>query len=217
MNSVIANAIAKGAALIINSVLANSGSNSSEELIQSRISAIDTKLKELESIAGNTAARGHSRVSSGRESVAVGCLPCARAHFATVAGTIKEALRFARSEEGIAHPEVQSRLQTAEEDITNIERHDWTPEKILQSPREEQEIMRRMLPKLRELRQDIMEIDSVEDLERAAAKAGELSTELRLEVLRTRGVDAGRIVELAKKVERGEMSIEEAKLELNGR
>ena len=150
-----------------------------------------------------------------RQEISVGCLPCARAHLATIAGSLKEALRFARGDErGILHPEVQTRLQAAEEEITAIERHDWTPEKILASPPEQQEVIRQLLPELRELRQDIIEIQSVEDLERAAARAAELSVRLRMEVLRLKGLDTSKIVELAQRVANGEMTVEEAKAEL---
>jgi len=146
-----------------------------------------------------------------REKVAIGCLPCAKAHFATVAGTLKEAIRFAR-DSGMTDPEVITRLQTASEDITIIERHDWTPEKILNSPPEQQQIIRSMLPKLRELRQDIMEASTVEDLEKSAARAAQLSIELRLADLKIRNPQAAeKVVELSQKVENGEMTMEEAK------
>lgn len=152
-----------------------------------------------------------------RQEISVGCLPCARAHLATIAGTLKEALRFAREDErGILHPEVQTRLQAAEEEITAVERHDWTPERILASPPEQQEVIRQMLPVLRELRQDIIEIQSVEDLERAAARAAELSVRLRMEVLRLKGIDTRKVMELAQRVVSGEMTAEQAKAELHG-
>jgi|DewCreStandDraft_5_1066085.scaffolds.fasta_scaffold01244_14 hypothetical protein len=181
--------------------------------IPSRVEQIEKRLAELDTIE-----KEMCREEEGRpvfpmpvpEDVSVGCVPCARAHLSTVAGSLKEALRFAR-EEGIMHPEVQSRLQTAEEDITAVERHDWTPEKILRSPPEEQEVIRRFLPRLRALRQGVMTVASVEDLEQVAAEAGKLATDFRLEVLRLRGVDVGQIVELARKVEAGEITMEEAK------
>lgn len=175
-----------------------------------RIARLDEIMKRLDDGANNRRTPDFNP-----QEVSTGCIPCARAHLATVAGTLKEALRFAR-EEGIGHPEVQSRLQTAEEDITNIERHDWTPEKILKSPSGEREVILRFIPRLRKLRQEIMQIASVEDLERAAAHAGELSKDFRLEVLKLRGVDTSKVVELARKVENGEMSLEEAKEQLKG-
>lgn len=144
------------------------------------------------------------------DSLAVGCLPCARAHLATIAGTLKEAIRFARSE-GLNHPEVQSRLEAAEEDVTIVERHDWTPEKILRSPEHEQKLIRAMLPKLRELRQEIIDIDSVEDLEEVAAKAATLSVELRLAVLSLKGIDTEKIKEIAQKVQTNELTLDDGK------
>ncbi|MDZ4246005.1 MAG: hypothetical protein U1D67_02685 [Dehalococcoidia bacterium] len=201
----------------VNKVINNGpGGPTKDEQINRTIERIDSLIK---SQSAAPAAYKHSPAGpepvTGREAVSVGCVPCARAHFSTVSGTLKEALRFAR-EGGIMHPEVQSRLLTAEEDITNVERHDWTPEKIINSPVAEQEIVRKILPILRELRQDMMEIASVEQLEAAAANAGELSTLLRLEVLKMRGVDTDRIVDLAHKVQSGDMSMEDAREELGG-
>jgi len=115
--------------------------------------------------------------------VSVGCLACARAHLAAVSGDLKEALRFAR-EDGVLHPEVQVRLTTAEEEIVSLERHDWTPEKIIASPPEHQELIRKYLPQIRQLRQDIMNhVHSPEDLERVAAVAGEINTKFRMDFL----------------------------------
>lgn len=148
-----------------------------------------------------------------REEVAVGCLPCARGHLATVSGTLKESLRFAR-DEGIAHPEVQTRLQTAEEELTVLERHDWTPEKIANSPAGEREVIQAMLSKLRVLRQDLSELRSYEDLEKATAIASNLDMELRMRVLKNRGFSEqqmGSIVSLAQKVQNGELTMEQAK------
>lgn len=191
----------------------------------SRAEQLDRRIKQIEELIANQRQTSHApagvpqpasrRPATGDAAVATGCIPCARAHLATVSGTLKEALRFAR-EGGILDPEVQSRLTAAEEDITNIERHDWTPEKILASPPEEAELIRSFLPRLRELRQEVVQIASVEDLEQAAAKAGELATDFRLAVLKLRGIDTGRIIDLAKKVEAGEMTIEQAKEELQG-
>jgi hypothetical protein len=124
------------------------------------------------------------------EAVSVGCIACARAHFATIAGTLKEAIRFAR-EDGLTHPEVQSRLEAAEEEVTNVERHDWTPEKTLNSLPREKHVIEQFFPDLRRLRQRIMTISSVDDLEHAAADAALLSTDFRLAVLELRGVGTG--------------------------
>jgi len=178
--------------------------------VPDRVAEIERRIARVDELLAQMPQRRPAPAEARPADVSTGCIPCARAHFSTVAGTLKEALRFAR-EEGIMHPEVQSRLQTAEEDITNIERHDWTPEKILKSPSGERDLILRFIPKLRKLRQKVVTITSVEDLEQAAAEAGELATEFRLEVLKLRGIDTNKVVELAKKVENGEMSLEEAK------
>ncbi len=153
-----------------------------------------------------------------RKQIAVGCLPCARAHLATIAGSLKEAIRFALGEkEGILHPEVQSRLETAEEDITVIERHDWTPEKIAVSPPEEAAVIRDFLPDLRKLRQDIHAISSTDDLEACAMLAAQLSNRLRQEVLKLKGVGSetlNMVLDLANKVSTGEMTMDDAKAQL---
>jgi len=194
---------------------------SRKEQIEKRLARLDEIMRdssytgptETSSYAGPAETSAIEASADG--DISTGCLPCARAHLSTIAGTLKEALRFAR-EGGIMHPEVQSRLQTAEEDVTIIERHDWTPEKILRSPKEEQELMRGFIQQLRELRQQIITIDSVEDLEETAARAGELATDLRLAVLRLKGIDTGRIIDLAQKVQAGEMTMEEAKRAISG-
>ena len=148
-----------------------------------------------------------------REELAVGCLPCARAHFTAIWGSLDEALRFAR-DEGIAYFEVITRMQSAEKEALMIERHDWTPAKIANSPAAEQEVLRYMLPKLRELRQDIVDIDSVEDLEAATAKAEDLSRELHIQVLKLKGINAQRLAGLAQDVKDGKKTIEQAGMEL---
>lgn len=114
--------------------------------------------------------------------VAVSCIACARSHISTVSALLKESLRFARTE-GVSHYEVQRRLQACEEEITALERFDWSPEAVLNSPKTEQEVIHKLQPKLRELRQSISTIFSTEELERVAAIAGNLSTEFRMLVL----------------------------------
>lgn len=150
-----------------------------------------------------------------REELAVGCLPCARAHFTAIWGSLDEALRFAR-DEGIGYFEVITRMQSAEKEALMIERHDWTPAKIANSPAAEQEVLHYMLPRLREIRQDIVDIDSVEDLESATAKAEDLAQELHVQVLKLKGITAERLAGLAKQVKNGEKTIEQAGKELRG-
>lgn len=117
--------------------------------------------------------------SSTAKGIATACLPCTRAHLITVAGTLKEALRFAR-DEGLNHPEVLDRLDAAAEEIAVMERFDLAPERIANAPPEEKEVIRKVLPQIRNLRQKLInEIDSVEDLEETAATAAEIYKQAR--------------------------------------
>lgn len=156
------------------------------------------------------------QMTSPEGDVSTGCIACARAHFSAIAGTLKEAIRFAR-EGGITNPEVQSRLQAAEEEVTNVERHDWTPEKVLNSPLGEKRVIQQFVSPLRKLRQQIMQITTVEDLEYAAANAAQLSTDFRLAVLELHGADVKSFRELTSKVYSGEMTAEEARQNLNSK
>lgn len=182
--------------------------------LRERVESLGRLAEELRMSEVEPAPPGRDESTPFREDVSTGCLPCAQGHLATIAGTLKEALRFAR-EEGMESSEVLTRLQTAREDVAVLERHDWTPEKILASPPEQQEIIRRMLPEVRRLRQQIIQIQTVQDLEEAAARAGQLSVALMLEVMkRTKKVSPSRVIELARRVRNGEMTKEEAVEEL---
>lgn len=111
--------------------------------------------------------------------VATGCITCSRAHILGIRGSLREALRFAR-EDGVEHPEVIKRVDNAAEELVTMERFDLTPEQIKNSPPEEKEIIEETLPKIRELRQNLINnIDNVEDLEEAAALAGEIYNHIR--------------------------------------
>lgn len=147
------------------------------------------------------------------EDVSTSCIACSRSHLTTAAGALEESMRFAR-EGGITHPEVIRRLDTAEKEITIMERIDLSPESILRSRPEEQQLARDFLPKIRKIRQDIGGIRSVTDLENLAAQASVLSQEFRLRDLQLRGVDLNPVLDLARKVQAGEITMEEAKVKL---
>ena len=140
----------------------------------------------------------------------VACVGCSRAHLATISGTLSEALRFAR-EGGIGHPEVQRRILAAEEEISVMERFDLAPDAIAASPQVDQVIVHRYLPDIRSLRQAIGDIKSVEDLEVTAAQAQNLGQAFRMAALKGKGVDIDKIAALARKVQAGEMDMDEAK------
>ncbi len=149
------------------------------------------------------------------EAVSTACLSCSRSHLATIAGGLGEAVRFARGDpKGIFHPEVVMRVQKAEEEIGIMERIDLSPESLLASPPEEREVAEEYLPRIRGLRQGIGDLGSFEDLEKVAAEASMLGQEFRLRHLQLKGVDLNPVVALAQKVQRGELSMAEAKAQL---
>lgn len=92
-----------------------------------------------------------------------------------------------------------------------MERIDLSPEAILNSPEKDQELARYFLPKIRVLRQDIGQIADVPGLEKAAAEASVLSQEFRLKRMQAAGVNLNPIMALAKAVQDGTMTVEEAR------
>ncbi len=149
------------------------------------------------------------------EVVSTACLSCSRSHLATIAGGLGEAVRFARGDpRGIAHPEAIMRIQKAEEEVNILERIDLSPEALLASPAEERTVAEEYLPRIRVLRQGIGDMGSFEDLEKVAADASILGQEFRLRHLQIKGVDLNPVVELAQKVQKGELTMVEARARL---
>lgn len=149
----------------------------------------------------------------GQGDVSTACIACSRSHLSTISGALGESLRFAR-EEGIQNPEVQRRIMLSEDEINIMERIDLAPDALAASPPEERELAKEYLPRIRELRQNLGQITSVEKLEEVAAEASILGQEFRLRHLQLQGVDLSPVMELAKKVQTGEISMEEAKTQL---
>ncbi len=149
------------------------------------------------------------------EIVSTACLSCSRSHLATIAGGLGEAVRFARGDErGIMHPEAIMRIQKAEEEANILERIDLSPEALLASPPDERAVAEEYLPRIRKLRQGIGDVGSFDELERIAADASILGQEFRLRHLQIKGVDLNPVVELAQRVQKGELSLAEAKAQL---
>lgn len=144
--------------------------------------------------------------------VATSCIACSRSHMATIAGALDESIRFAR-EGGITDPEALSRIDAAEKEVNIMERIDLSPEAIQNSPEQDKEMARYFLPKIRGLRQQIGQISSVDALEKAAAEASTLTHEFRLKQMQMNGADLNPILTLAKKVQSGEMTMEQARAE----
>ena len=152
-------------------------------------------------------------IPAAKSTVSTACMNCARSHLATVAGAWEEALRFARTG-GIGDPEVVKRLSIAEKELNIMERVDLSPASIEASPREQQELARKFLPAFRDLRQKAGEISTVAQLEKAAADAENTGRQLRLDILKSKGVDVNSIADLVGKVERKEMTVDQAKEKL---
>jgi|GEM_PF-2007986 hypothetical protein len=146
--------------------------------------------------------------------VATACMNCARSHLATVTGAWEEALRFARTN-GIGDPEVVKRLAIAEKELNIMERVDLSPASIEASPKEQQALARKFLPAFRELRQKAGEIATVSELEKAAADAENTGRQLRMDILQSKGVDVKGIANLVQRVEKREITIDQAKAELH--
>lgn len=142
-----------------------------------------------------------------------GCISCSRSHLSTVSGALSESLRFAR-EGGIQHPEVQRRIMLSEDEINIMERIDLAPDALAKSPADEAKLAQEYLPHIRSLRQDIGAIKSLEELESLAARASLLSQEFRLRQLQLKGVDLNPVIALAKEVQAGRISMDDAKRKL---
>lgn len=146
------------------------------------------------------------------EEVSTACLSCSRSHLSTVSGALGESLRFARGDPaGISHPEVQRRVMLAEDEILMLERIDLAADALEKASPEEKAVALEYLPRIRSLRQNIGNISSVEQLQETAAEASVLGQEFRLRLLQLEGMDLSPIISLAKAVEEGSMTMEEAK------
>lgn len=98
------------------------------------------------------------------------CIPCGNDHLSLAAGSLSEAIRFAR-EGGITHPEVVSRITLAVDDLNAFERIDGAPEKVTKLPPHEKALMDDMMSASREIRHHITDINNPSDLENTAALA----------------------------------------------
>jgi hypothetical protein len=114
-------------------------------------------------------------LSSDKIEKGTACLACSKDHFSTASGALSEALRFARKE-GVNHPEVQSRLGIATDELNIMERIDLSAEKLIRLEGHEKKIAIEALKESRDLRHNIMAVKTPDDLERAAADAARIRT-----------------------------------------
>ena len=109
------------------------------------------------------------------------CDICSLDHISTCAGILEEANRFARRE-GVDNPEVIRRISICRQQLNALERDDANPQKLVELPRIEREIMERILPKAGKLRHRLNEIVSLETLEQVTAETQDLSDQFQTEI-----------------------------------
>lgn len=102
------------------------------------------------------------------QDIATACVPCALGHFSRSAGALNEAVRF--KNEGMTSNEILDRLACVLEEQNTLERFDLTPEKLQRTPEWEREIAEEALQRSRQLRHKLEGIETVEQLEQAAAE-----------------------------------------------
>ena len=100
--------------------------------------------------------------------IATACVPCAIGHFSTSSGLLKEAVRF--KGEGITSNEILDRIAGTLEEQNALEREDLSPEKIEQLPEWERTIAEEALAQSRQLRHKLENIQTIDELEQAAAE-----------------------------------------------
>ena len=105
---------------------------------------------------------------SSREEIATACVPCALGHFSRSAGALNEAMRF--KGEGMTSNEVLDRIASVLEEQNALERFDLTPEKLQRTPKWERQIAEEALQHSRQLRHRLEGIETIEELEQAAAE-----------------------------------------------
>lgn len=107
-------------------------------------------------------ARPYSQYAPDME-IDTGCLPCGRAHLAGVDATLERASVEAQTR-GMADPDVQARLQTADEELAMLDAYDWTPERIQRSPAADRAILEEYRPKLLAVRERLQSARTPADL-----------------------------------------------------
>jgi len=110
-------------------------------------------------------------------SIAVGCVPCAMGHYGACSGELNEAMRFARSD-GLGSNEVIDRIGQCLDELNVMEREDLRPQMIVGLKSWEKELANEALSRSREIRHQLENISSVDDLEAAAAITQEMRMRL---------------------------------------
>jgi hypothetical protein len=101
--------------------------------------------------------------------IATGCIPCSLGHVGTCTGLMKEAIRFAKSPEGVGSIEVIDRVNMCLDELNSMERVDMRPEMIRQLPEWEHELAQDVLDTSRALRHKLENVENFDKLEEIAA------------------------------------------------
>ncbi|MBA7551601.1 hypothetical protein ES705_44149 [subsurface metagenome] len=111
------------------------------------------------------------------------CTLCSEEHLSEVSGALSEALRFARNE-GMGSREAIRRVRHARDELNAMERFDLAPEEMVKLPPDEQKIAHWALPQSRDLRHILNSMQSVDDLEQAAARAANVADEFAQKLIK---------------------------------
>jgi hypothetical protein len=94
---------------------------------------------------------------------------CAMGHFGTCSGILSESIRFSRSPEGLASPEVIDRVNMCMDELNAMERVDLRPEMTVQLTGWEKDLANKALSESRNLRHMLEGLKSIDELEKASA------------------------------------------------
>lgn len=109
-------------------------------------------------------------LSAKAASVPSGCVPCALGHFGTCSGLLNEAMRFARSSEGVSSPEVIDRITMCLDELNTMERVDLREEMIQSLPDWEKSLAVAALTASRQTRHQLEAVRGVDQLSATAAE-----------------------------------------------
>jgi len=142
--------------------------------IQQAATEIDSAVKGIDSEV--RASIEESKTPIEEIASATACLSCCRDHWSTISGALSEGLRFARSD-GMTSKDVQGRIGLALDEHNMMERIDLAPQALARLTGKERELALWALKNSRDLRHQIGEIRTVDDMEKAAAQAARLREE----------------------------------------
>jgi hypothetical protein len=111
--------------------------------------------------------------------ISVACLPCAQAHLTAAAAYAEEATRFLPDVDANpqAYEEIDRRMLAALKEILAMERFDWAPANVAKLPADQQEVVRKYQPQVRQLRQQMI-ASSIEDTSEIASSLSQLASQL---------------------------------------